>query len=1666
MVRENRLEIVNLGTRIEQCKREKAKLERYLQKLKDKWLEREITQGEYEEIVNSPMKGKTVREWFDYYEEYIEKCQIRINELKKDSPTKRIGLSMLGLFFIFIFLLGTLLYLDAGRDIFLAPPTGYVDEIGAVFFESGEHPFVPDNLGRLLSLKATGSIEGDGNVKIYVNDLLILDSDSLETILLSPEELGIEDSNRRTIDNEITDEVIEEGEEIIGPEVEPPTEITIKEFFEHCEETCDLSLLEGFDSESYILRIEIEEGTILYLDSLSYDAPGEEIEEEPKEEVEIEIPEEIDEEFSGPIDLRQYKAITDQRVKWVKIVNLEETSKFVDVPLGSEDISIISDVVSALKDLNDYEESFEDADRKDLLASPALRLTEESFVWEVFDNVDSKIIDLSDASGIVAIEYYTEATTVSVENIGEREWEIKVRGPDEFEYGEVTTVFEIPEIITPSQKDLLRIYWRQKGIGVSPKVHDFDGDGLVDHVEFSSRVGGNEDFDVSIDILNVQSYPQVGGTWTVNFVTSGQADLIVRAIEGTTWSDENEEGDLLFLEILCGEEVQQYEWIDDEVVIKDYQCDDAGYETSKVLTPGKHKLEFEFGGETATANNYAGAIKMEWNVTNIPGENWVTIPLNNEYVSPIVVATYNLPSSSNEPTVVRVNVTNSTSMNLRLQNASGSPTISPTASNVHYIVIEEGNWTLPGGVLIEAHSYDSIVTSENNNWIKDSQRVINFTIPPSTYTNPVVLGQVMSQNDTDWSVFWSTSDSGGGRVNPPTATTLFTGKHVGEDPDITRNTESVGYIIIEQSNGNIGGVTYETRLGTDSISGVGTSPPYTYTFNTPFSSAPKVIVTSQEAMDGAHGSWAVLYGASPITSTTFDLAADEDTIGDPERAHTTEQMGYIAFETPGKYIGAAPGVFPSFRLYRPLNKSIFRPDVFNITLNGTIHYPFDDLIDVEIYGISNNSRGDFSRHGLLFQDRVIKGTNVSYNWTSPVTIPDSNSVLLYHLDNKKRYGENGTHVFDFSPNKKNGTRVADAHSNITGGKFAGGWEFDGTGDYIDVSTTSFIADQNFTISAWYKTTNTGLQFLYGEGWSGAFLDHILIYTNGIGGDIRFRIDGANTVFDMGAPVGSSNGRWHHVAAVKRNATRYELYHDGNLLISNNFNPGVPVLDNVAVGWANIGLGSNYYFSGSIDEVSVWNRSLTDLEIKNLYRLKTGTWNWKINATDPYGNNNESALRTFYINGSRTPKINDIQAIPDFDINESGFEFVFFNVTASDFDGVNNLNHKTLNATFRKGNENRTGQCTLLPDYINWTTANYSCAIPIWYWDSAGTWNVEANISDKDGRKSTPQYIETFNVNEWTCMVLGPDLSNYGSGLIPGVSSDIDALENPTVINNTCNDVIPIGNVQITGTNLQGDIVPAETIDADNFKVAPSDGGLACVGTTVSTSPTVIAGTQLPAGNNSLNTGNGVSGQEELYFCLAQVPIGISSQTYSTTLPGPWTVTVLAAVFARGRKKKRKKKELKEDNLFKAVGLMAEELKDKYELSREDLIKALGLDKKESIPVTIFSKKLGGLEALCKYLKENLGMSYHEIAEQIMRDDRTVWTAYKKASEKKKEKIKAEDTKTLIPLSIFKDKDLTILEAIIIHLREKKIKYSEIGKMLERDPRNVQSIYTRARKKIK
>ena len=130
------------------------------------------------------------------------------------------------------------------------------------------------------------------------------------------------------------------------------------------------------------------------------------------------------------------------------------------------------------------------------------------------------------------------------------------------------------------------------------------------------------------------------------------------------------------------------------------------------------------------------------------------------------------------------------------------------------------------------------------------------------------------------------------------------------------------------------------------------------------------------------------------------------------------------------------------------------------------------------------------------------------------------------------------------------------------------------------------------------------------------------------------------------------------------------------------------------------------------------------------------------------------------------------------------------------------------------------------------------------------------------------------------------------------------------------------------------------------------------------------------------------------------------------------------------------------------------LKHKYNLSNDELLSYLD---ESLIPISIFNTKLAPLQALVKYLKENLNYNYNKISKDLNRNYQTIRTTYITTP-----KIKISiSSKFFISLSLFKKNKFSILETLVSYLKDSKsLSFHNIAKILNRDDRTIWTCYHR------
>ena len=225
---------------------------------------------------------------------------------------------------------------------------------------------------------------------------------------------------------------------------------------------------------------------------------------------------------------------------------------------------------------------------------------------------------------------------------------------------------------------------------------------------------------------------------------------------------------------------------------------------------------------------------------------------------------------------------------------------------------------------------------------------------------------------------------------------------------------------------------------------------------------------------------------------------------------------------------------------------------------------------------------------------------------------DSSLVGHWKLDELS-----GTNAADSSGNSNTGTLTnfdsfpAWTSSGVIGNSLS----FDGTDDLVNVGTLFDYSTTDFTIAGWInaQTINSSDQNTFFSQWGsprqvrleidGEAQNCIADTLRLLVWDTAFRARCSNTII--------SSDTWYHIAVVVNQGGNIEFYING---INDGSNPSLGTT--IASGIDNSVLGartdSGQYFDGLLDDMRVYNRSLSAKEIDALYKLGIG------NCTNPTG----------------------------------------------------------------------------------------------------------------------------------------------------------------------------------------------------------------------------------------------------------------------------------------------------------------------------------------------------------------------------------------------------------------------------------------------------------------
>ena len=288
-----------------------------------------------------------------------------------------------------------------------------------------------------------------------------------------------------------------------------------------------------------------------------------------------------------------------------------------------------------------------------------------------------------------------------------------------------------------------------------------------------------------------------------------------------------------------------------------------------------------------------------------------------------------------------------------------------------------------------------------------------------------------------------------------------------------------------------------------------------------------------------------------------------------------------------------------------------------------------------------------------------------WNWNGTnTTFYDDSLVLMMNFDNVSALGENDTAVKDLSKYGNNGTVTGAAWN--TSGKYGGAMNFDGSNDYVLIPDSDIIelGSKNFTIMFWAITRSTKTQSFFDWGFGS---DHSFGFT--------YNLSGTGT---LGLWASSNGGSWDMITCdgggagngiitfpqnqwvfvvINRAGDNFSYYQNNVLDKSISVSGTIVNKGNSKVigEWFNTG---QWDYNGTIDEFRIYNRSLSQAEITQLYysnlnkyasdkwafisnqtNFTKQTYTYQAFAKDTNGNTNQTEQRSLLWGDYVVPGIN-------------------------------------------------------------------------------------------------------------------------------------------------------------------------------------------------------------------------------------------------------------------------------------------------------------------------------------------------------------------------------------------------------------------------------------------
>ena len=162
------------------------------------------------------------------------------------------------------------------------------------------------------------------------------------------------------------------------------------------------------------------------------------------------------------------------------------------------------------------------------------------------------------------------------------------------------------------------------------------------------------------------------------------------------------------------------------------------------------------------------------------------------------------------------------------------------------------------------------------------------------------------------------------------------------------------------------------------------------------------------------------------------------------------------------------------------------------------------------------------------------------------------------------------------------------------------YSFDGVDDYIEFGAGMLSGDGEFSILIWINTSSSTTQKRILSQRNGGFqgIYKLDLLTNG---KIKFLTYSTTNEWIVTSSSAVNDGNWHHLALVQKD-NGGQMYLNGSLDQTDNSSGKVNLTSTIKtyLGKEGRNNSSDWYYSGKVDDLKIYNRALSASEIQTLF----------------------------------------------------------------------------------------------------------------------------------------------------------------------------------------------------------------------------------------------------------------------------------------------------------------------------------------------------------------------------------------------------------------------------------------------------------------------------------